>query len=366
MALEVTPDATQPRLSMLVLTKYDRNGASSRYRSLQYLDYFEQAGIRCTVAPLFSTRYLEFKYARGRAAISEVIRAFVHRLRALTKARRYDVVFVQAELIPYFPAVLERLLVFLGCNYIVDYDDALFHQYDMHRSPLIRKALTRKIATVMRKASAVVVGNAYLAGYAHRAGASNVHLLPTVIDLHRYSTMPSRRQDEVFTIGWIGSPSTAKYLHVIHPALAEMCADGRSRVRLIGSGPVDLPGVDVEVVAWDEATEVDEMRTFDVGVMPLTDDPWSRGKCGFKLIQYMACGLPTVASPVGVNSEIVEQGVNGFIAPDLDAWVLALSRLRDDVLLRRRLGETGRSIVEQRYCVQVTAPQWVRIVESLV
>ena len=141
-----------------------------------------------------------------------------------------------------------------------------------------------------------------------------------------------------------------------------MCREGRARVRLVGSGPVDLPGVPVEVVGWREETEVDEIRGFDVGIMPLPDEPWARGKCGFKLIQYMACGLPVVASPVGVNAEIVEDGGNGFLARDAGEWVAALEWLKGDAALGGRLGKAGRRKVEARYCLQVTGAQVVEVV----
>jgi glycosyltransferase involved in cell wall biosynthesis len=171
-------------------------------------------------------------------------------------------------------------------------------------------------------------------------------------------------QDGVCTRLKFGSSSTARYLRDIAPALARVCRDGRARVRLVGSGSVDLPGVPVEGVGWREETEVDEIRGFDVGIMPLPDAPWARGKCGFKLIQSMACGLPVVASPVGVNAEIVEDGGNGFLATTQDAWKAALMRLAGDEALRRRMGQAGRQKVEARYCLQVTAERLVAVVEG--
>jgi len=344
-------------VKLILFTKYTRSGASSRYRSFQYLPSLDAAGLCCTVNPLFDDFYLTHKYRRGRARIGDVLRAFVRRLWSVLTVPRFSVVVVEYELLPWCPAVLERWLAWRGCRIVVDYDDALFHQYDLHPYRVVRGLLGRKIATVMRLAHTVVAGNAYLADYARRAGAARVELIPTVIDLARYPVMGAAGASGVFTIGWIGSPSTARYLRGIAPALAKLCRDGRARVRLVGSGPVDLPGVSLEVVAWREETEVDEIRRFDVGIMPLPDEPWARGKCGFKLIQYMACGLPVVASPVGVNAEMVESGTNGFVATTVSDWVHALNKLAADPALRDRMGLAGRAKVERNYCLQVTAPR---------
>lgn len=354
------------RLNVLFLSKYDRNGASSRYRSFQYMPWLKQAGIDCRVVPLFDEAYLVHRYESGRGHAGDILRAFLRRLAALFAARRFDVVVIEYELLPYFPALPERWLEWLGVPYVVDYDDALFHQYDQHKNGWVRWMLGEKIARVMRGAQMVTVGNAYLAGYARRAGAKRVEIIPTVIDLERYPRALAKQPlSSIFTIGWIGSPATAKYLQAIAPALAEICKGSMARVRLIGSGPVDLPGVPVEVLQWDETTEVVDMQQFDVGIMPLPDEPWERGKCGFKLIQYMACGLPVVASPVGVNYEIVEQDVNGFLARTSDEWVQALRTLMNDAGLRQQMAQAGRLKVEERYSLQVTAPRLAELIKSV-
>lgn len=352
-------------MSVVYFTKYTRAGASSRYRSFQYLPALEAAGVGYSVSPLFDDAYLAHKYAHGRAHRTAVLRAFARRLWAALAVPRASVVVVEYELLPYFPALLERWLAWRGCRMVVDYDDALFHQYDEHRNKWVRRLLGRKIATAMRLAHTVVAGNAYLADYARRAGAPRVEVIPTVIDLARYRAKDAASPSELFTIGWIGSPSTARYLRDIAPALAEVCRDGRARVRLVGSGPIELPGVPVEVIPWREDAEVDEIRRFDVGIMPLPDEPWARGKCGFKLIQYMACGLPVVASPVGVNAEIVEAETSGFLATTQREWVNALERLRAEPDLRQRMGEAGRRRVEARYCLGVTAPRVLALLRSV-
>lgn len=348
----------------LFLTKYSCNGASSRYRTLQYIPWFQASGLEFEVSPLFDEAYLIDRYESGSGRLTNIVSAFVRRLRTLLTVRRFDLVVVEKEILPYFSALPERWLGWLGVPYIVDYDDALFHQYDMHDSWLVRLVLGRKIARVMRGSEIVIAGNEYLAAYASRVGAKRVELIPTVIDLERYPLPPAvTKINTDFTIGWIGSPSTATYLKAIAPALANVCHDGRARVQLIGAGPIELSGVPVQALTWNEANESKLLRQFDVGVMPLSDRPWEHGKCGLKLVQYMASGLPVVASPVGANCEIVEHGINGFLAVTQQDWEKALRLLQEDPCLRQRMGQAGRKKVKERYSLHVTGPRLAEIIQ---
>jgi glycosyltransferase involved in cell wall biosynthesis len=200
----------------------------------------------------------------------------------------------------------------------------------------------------------VIAGNDYLADRAYQSGSQKVEVLPTVIDLDRYPLAPPP-ENRVFTIGWIGSPMTSYYLQEIHPALQEICRDGGAKVVAIGAGTIELKGVPLEIKPWCEATEAEELQQFDVGIMPLPDSPWEWGKCGLKLIQYMACACPVIGSPIGANRQIIEHGVNGFQSSDQQQWVEALLALKNNSLLRQSMGKAGRIKVEQQYCLQVTA-----------
>jgi len=351
---------------LLFLTKHSRCGASSRYRTYQYLPYLEKAGFTCISSPLFDEAYLEHRYRTGGRAYSAVLQAFVRRVKALLSASSYDLVIIEKEILPYFPALPEFWLRWLGVPYVVDYDDALFHQYDQHRSRWIRLAFGSKIPQVMRNAQLVTAGNAYLGDFATKAGAARVAIFPTVIDLDRYPLGRARSKESPQpTIGWIGSPSTAKYLLEIAPSLKEVCTQEDARLHLVGSGPLELPGVPHTELPWSESTEVDFLKQFDIGIMPLPDEPWARGKCGFKLIQYMACGLPVVASPVGVNTEIVEHGVNGYLASSTEEWSRALQALSRDPELRHRMGAKGRQKVESSFSLQVMAPRLISSLASI-
>ncbi len=352
-------------MKVLLLSRYDRLGASSRVRTFQYIPRLKEHSIEIITAPLFTNDYLRHYYRTGKKDRVQVATAYLRRVVQLAGSRRYDLLWIEKELFPFLPAWGESLLHLLGKPYVVDYDDAVFHNYDLHPNPVVRSLLGCKIDTVMAGAALVVAGNDYLADRACRAGAKKVACLPSVIDLERYRVaLPDA--DRPFTVGWIGSPSISHYLDVAGSALVEVCRQGTSRMVLVGAGRVALPGITLEQRTWSEETEVADIGTFDAGIMPLPDSAWERGKCGFKLIQYMACGIPVVASPVGVNREIVEHGVNGFLASTQKEWVRALTVLRDNPALRREMGQAGRAKVEREYCLQVTAPRMLRLLQEAV
>ena len=346
----------KPTLDVLLLSRYASRGASSRIRMYQYVPALADAGIVVTPAPLLAGDDLSRRQATGRYPWPRLWAAIRARLAAVGTRRRYDVLWIEYELMPFLPALLEHLLLRGGPPCVVEYDDAVFHRYDRHRSALVRALLGAKIDRLMRGASVVVAGNAYLADRARTAGARDVTIIPSVVDLERYPVAPPRAGGPV-VIGWIGSPSTAPALDAVAPALARVCAGGRARVVLVGVTPRRRAWpFPCEERPWVEGGEAADIGGFDIGIMPLADDPWSRGKCGFKLVQYLACARPAVASPIGVNPEIVIDGETGLLASTGDEWVAALGRLVDDAALRARLGAAGRAHVEAHYALQRTAP----------
>jgi glycosyltransferase involved in cell wall biosynthesis len=347
-------------VKVLLMSRYARQGASTRLRFLQYLPHLEAAGITVELSPLLNDAYLQSLYTGEGRSAKRIIAAYARRLARLFSVGSYSLVWIEKELFPRLPATFERILRLVGVRYVADYDDAVFHDYDLHQSPFVRMFLSRKVDRVMAGATLVVAGNDYLAARAKAAGAERVELLPTVVDLERYTT---RRADNGvgFIVGWIGTPMTFCYLSQIGGALQTLSARGSTRVVAVGANAATLNGVDLQTVPWTESQEVAEMQKFDVGIMPLPDGPWERGKCGYKLIQYMACGKPIVASPVGVNSQIVRHGINGFLAQTQSEWIEALQTLRDDPELRMRMGHAGRQLVEGSYCTSVASPRLIRM-----
>jgi len=350
-------------MKVLLLSRYGPLGASSRVRFYQYLPCLREQGLEIDVTPLLPDTYLLARYAGRRWGPTAILAAYSRRLAALFGTAKYDLLWIEYELFPWMPAWFESWLAMRGIPYVVDYDDAIFHRYDSHPNRWVRRLLGGKIDSVMRNASLVTAGNDYLAARARQAGARRVDLLPTCVDLERYPLADSVPAVD-FTIGWIGSPATSHYLDEARGALAAVCRDGQARVALIGAHDPAWDDVPHDVIQWSAETEVVALQKLDAGIMPLPDSPWERGKCGYKLIQYMACGKPVVASPVGVNRRIVEHGVNGYLAETAAQWTEALTALKENADLRQRMGAAGRRKVETEYSVQANAQRLLDLLRA--
>jgi glycosyltransferase involved in cell wall biosynthesis len=341
---------TSPKPKILYLTKYSRNAGSSRLRSFQFFPSLEKAGFDVEVSPLFSENYLVQLYAR-KSTVKEAAVGYTKRFLRLFSLRKYDKIVIEKELFPYLPAFAEQLLRLVGVRYVVDYDDAIFHNYDKSTNALIRFFLKNKIDTVMRNSYCVIAGNNYIRDKATLAGAHRIEVVPTVIDLARYERLQKDEINTNFVIGWMGSPTTFKYVQAIAPVLEELALNG-AHIHIVGAkGDLGFTK-NLHFISWEEATEVENIFAFDVGIMPLEDSPWEKGKCAYKLIQYMACGLPVVASPIGMNTEVVRADKNGYLANSHETWVNALNQYKDYPEMRKLHGESGFSVVLEKFTVK--------------
>ncbi|WFM69993.1 glycosyltransferase family 4 protein [Halomonas sp. CKK8] len=356
-------------MNVALLSKYSRLGASSRLRLLQYLPSLEHNGIEVTSHALFDDDYLKRLYDGEGRSLASVARRYTQRASRMRGLKQVDLIWLQYEALPYMPYWLEQCLMPRGVPYVVDYDDAMFHHYDLSSRRLVRGLLGSKIDKVMANAAAVICGNGYLAERARQAGAERIERVPTVVDATRYSPLEVAPSSEVDSpvIGWMGSPTTQVYVLDLKPVLEALHREKGARLVLVGAQPDlaeqfdDMP---VEVLPWSEESEADAIARFDIGIMPLQDGPWERGKCGYKLIQYMAAGKPVVASSVGMNIEIVEGWQCGRLAADQAQWYQALSELLTDRVERYALGMKGRQAVEEHYSLQAQAPRLADILRS--
>lgn len=338
-------------MKVIYLTKYSINGASSRLRSFQYFPLLEKEDIEITVRPFFDEAYLVNLYAGKKTSLLQLMRFYCSRFLTLFTLFKYDKVVIEKELFPYFFSWFEKILAVLNVKYIVDYDDAIFHNYDLNPNKLIAFFLKNKIYNVMKYSHCVVAGNDYLAQKAKESGAKKIVLLPTAIDINKYKVKEESNNDTV-VIGWIGTPSTFKYIKKFEPVFLKLKKMYDVELHIVGVKDDSQCCKEIKFFDWSEESEVDLISKFDIGVMPLENTPWELGKCSYKLIQYMGCGIPVVASSIGMNKVVVQDERNGFLVNDDDQWIQKLCELIINKELRLVQGNIGRSIVTEKFSLQ--------------
>ena len=319
---------------------YNIHGPSSRYRVFQFIAPLSQHGFKCSV--------LEAPEGNNRKRLSYPARLFALALQS-------EVLYIQKRT---FPGWLSRTLKRINPHIIFDLDDAIY----------LQNWNTHKVREILQLSQTVVAGNQVLADYALQYNP-NAHIIPTVVDAIYYqpSFNKHRSQDPRTVLGWIGIDPNRGDLALLKPVfdwLAEQKA-GSIVLRTVGKRPFEMDTMlEVEFVPWTLETSLSMLQTFDIGLMPLEDTPWNRGKCGFKLIEYLAVGIPAVASPVGVNTEIIKDGETGFLAKHISDWQLHLTRLIEDQQLRRHMGQVGRQHIEEHYSLDAVLPRLIEILES--
>ncbi len=354
-----------------VFTRYDRLGASSRLRFYQFQHKLQQHGLQCDFFPLFDDEYLRLQYQHKKKSLLLIVSSYLRRFMQLSLILKYDVIWIEKELFPGFPAIFEKLLSRLR-PYVADYDDAIFHNYDLSRHFWVRIIFKNKIDKVMQYAKVVVVGSPYLLERAKAALAANVQFIPTVIDEEKYALFtakiqpaPTPRKDS-FVIGWVGSPATQFYLQELSTVFSALQKKySFLQLHFVGvSSSFAIEGVRHVNIPWSEQTEVASIQKFDVGIMPLKNTPWELGKCGYKLIQFMACGKPVVASRVGANISIVQPNL-GFLCDNDSEWIASLSQFIENAQLRAQMGEAALQQVQNKYCIQAVESQLVYIFKNV-
>jgi glycosyltransferase involved in cell wall biosynthesis len=342
-------------VNVLALSLYGPLAASHRVRLSHYIDGLSQVGITLHLQSFFDDAYLTRTFSGKRPSIKNLLHAYIKRIRTLLSCHDYHCAIIYGELLPLFPGRLERL--FHSLPYIYDFDDSFFLRYRQGRLRLLSPLLSGKFESTIASARLVHAGNHYLYEYASRY-SQNVIVLPSVVNTQIFrpnDSSPISLVCEKINIGWIGSPSTAAYLKLILEPLRLLALERPVKLIVIGAKAPDIPGVETVQHPWSLATEVALIQSFHVGVMPLPDTPWTRGKCAYKLIQYMSCGVPVVASPVGANTKLVAAAGN-FLANSTHDWLEAFRVLASSPALRSQLGAEARRHVVDNFSLSVTLP----------
>jgi glycosyltransferase involved in cell wall biosynthesis len=355
------------RLRVLALVPYPLDlTPSQRFRIEQWSPHLSRLGIDVTFVPFGSDRLHHILHRGGQVASKalHMSLALAARFRDAWQAAAYDAVWVAREASLVGPALAERLAVYRRPAMIFDFDDAVWVRYV---SPTNRffsyLKCPGKTRTLCRKAAAVSAGNEHLAEYARPLNA-NVWVVPTTVSLEAYQPR-SGSGSGVPVIGWTGSHSSAQYLSLVSGALTRLRQRREFRLLIVGAEGISVPGVDTTCKPWRSETEVADIEPFDIGIMPLPDEPWARGKCALKAIQYMGLAVPPVVSPVGVNATVVEHGRTGFHATTEDEWVEALDALLGDAEKRRRMGTAAREVVARHYSAEAQAPRVAEMIRGI-
>ncbi|XZF13809.1 glycosyltransferase [Chitinophagaceae bacterium MMS25-I14] len=353
---------------VLFLVPYPLHRApSQRFRVENLLPVLDAAGINYTLRPFMNEATWNILYKGGSALqkVKGILKGFAQRWKTVRReAKTYDYIFIHREAAPLGPPVFEWYLKkVLKKKIIFDFDDAIWipNTSAENKIAALVKAFW-KIPYVLKWSYKISAGNDYLCSYAKQHTQATIVRTPTVVDTtNRYNRLQEHSSGKPATIGWTGSHSTLKYINEVIPVLQQLQEEHDFCFVVIADKEPQLPLKNWKFIPWNAATEIEDLMQIGIGIMPLTPDPWSEGKCGFKLIQYLSLGIPALATPVGVNSVIIEEGVNGYICKTSDDWHRHLTALLNEAPLRRSMGEKGRQKMVAEYSIDSLKPAFTSL-----
>jgi glycosyltransferase involved in cell wall biosynthesis len=344
-------------MNILFLSTYPlEKGPSQRFRIGLYLPELEKEGHKCTYDPFYSEAAWNILFSKGNfiRKARTLIPGYFKRTKLLFTLSQWDVIFILREVSPMGPPILAWTARYIFKKKIVfDLDDAIWIPNYTAENALFHRLKTYwKTKKTMQWSNTVVAGNKYLADYSAQY-SKDVRIIPTVVNTDSIHT-PSRDRAQISSlpiIGWTGSTTTLKHLQDLIPLLRSLKEEHPFKLRIIANKNPEFENIDYDFVTWSPENEIEELEKFDIGLMPLRDNEWTKGKCGFKAIQYMSLGIATILSPVGVNAEIVTQSENGLLCSTSEEWENSITLLLEDRALRLSLGLAGRQTVLQSYSV---------------
>lgn len=354
--------------NIVYFTKYTEKGPSSRYRSFQYKDILEKE-FNIKYSPLFDDTYINNLYSNKKINYFQIFVAYCSRIFNVLKYLGTDkIIFIEYELLPYFPPIFEYLLFKTKVKIIFDYDDAIFHNYDLHSKKIVRYLYGNKIPSIVKYANTVITGSPYLSSNLNRFNTKIVEI-PTSINYSNYTyTHKSDSIKNDIIIGWIGSKTTSRnIINIIEVIKITHEIDPKIIFKLMGfddnlKSQLDLPNV--EFYKWSAQEELIFLNEIDLGIMPLEDTPFNRGKCGFKLIQYMAMGKPTLSTPLEANVKINRNNSNLF-ATNKEEWVECINKFISNESFYREVGLKNQKIVKEYYSVEANSICYINIFNQL-
>jgi glycosyltransferase involved in cell wall biosynthesis len=338
-----------------------------RLKYEQYFDTFREAGYDITVSPFMSEVFQKIVYKKGKFLQKAfwTFAGYLRRVYDLFRIRKYDVVYTFLWVVPFAPPVFEKLTRKLARKMIYDIDDLVFLNPPSSTNPLIHYLRSSKNhISLMKSADHVITCTPYLDSFVRKYNQNTTDISSTInTDLYRPKTDYSVK--EKFIVGWSGSHSTSKYLHLLDDVFRELVKTHSFKLLVMGDENFSLEGVEVEALPWKESYEVEVISRFDIGVYPLPDEEWVLGKSGLKALQYMSVGIPTVATGIGTIFRIINNSENGFLVNTNEQWKSVLSSLMDDQQLRECVGRKAADTVEKNYSINANKSVYLSILEEL-
>lgn len=354
--------------NIIYFTKYTKKGPSSRYRSYQYKEYLEKE-FDVIYYPLFDDDYINNLYGNKSRNYYNLMVSYIVRLFQVLKYLWSDkIIFIEYELLPYFPPILEYLLYKTKVKIVLDYDDAIFHNYDLSSNFIVRILLKNKIPSIVKYANSVITGSPYLSNFLYKYN-SNIIEIPTSINFESYKEkFNNKSSSDLISIGWIGSKSTSinvinikdviKKINEMNPLVIFKFMGFDSALKS------QLNLLNVEFYNWSEKEEMFFLNNIDLGIMPLDDTPFNRGKCGFKLIQYMAKGKPTISTPLETNVKI-NRGNDNLFASSEEEWITGIMRFIANLNYYQEVGVKNKTIVEKYYSVEENSLKYIQLFKKI-
>lgn len=353
---------------LFILAPYPFGQApSQRFRFEQYMDFFKEEGFEVEFHPFLSKKTWTFIYVKGsffKKAFG-IIGSFWRRFLLLFRLKRATKIIIHREASMVGPAVFEWAIAkVLRKKYIYDFDDAIWlPNFSQSNAKFQKLKAYRKVKRIMKWADVINAGNDYLKEFALKYN-TNVHVIPTTIDLINVHNRSTDHAAKPIVIGWTGTHTTMHYLNFLFPILEKLEAKHDFIFRVISNEEPKYELESLEFVKWKKETEIEDLASISIGVMPLTDTIWAKGKCGFKGLQYMALEIPSILSPVGVNTSIIEEGVNGFLCASSEEWESTLERLILDQELRTQIGTAGKQAIKDRFSVEANKIHYASALNS--
>lgn len=357
------------RKRILVVCPHPENVVpGQRLKYEQYFEHWRANGFDVDVAPFFSDRMQSILYTKSNTLekMGWVIWGYIQRILLLFSLRKYDVVYIFLWVTPFGPSVLERLFCWVNPHVVYDIDDAIF----LKANSLVNRYVDwmkgrNKPFFLMKAAQHVVTCTPYLTEVAERYN-KKVTDISSTINTETYIPVNAYHNNDELILGWSGSHSTAQFLHLLTPVLQELSKRRPFKLVVMGDAHFTMEGVNVEALAWTAEREVPTLQRFDIGLYPLPlDNDWVLGKSGLKALQYMAVGVPVIATAIGTNFRIMVDGENGFLVTTENEWLARLEELMDNPALRKRIGLAGRDNVEAHYSIHANAPVYLDILQRV-